>query len=462
MGREDTGAAVGPLPLFCRRLKRLQHATGLTQASLASAAHLSTTQMSDILNGKIKRPLDWEVVNTVVRACLAHAKREGKSLPGDLRDEADWRRRHSDLEHDFAAPRPRGSTRSAAEWIARTVGQCDPFDLEVHRAMLPPGTALLDDLQLLTPYLKRDHDNQLHAALRRAAFGGQSVFAVLAGDSSTGKTRALYEALVEVVPDWPLLRPADADELLDLLHEGRFRSGTVLWLNETQRFFYGTAGERAATLLRRALTAADGAAAVGALWRRPFLEELTALGKSPDEHAAARALLDCPRSHHITVPDSLTGQQQEELAALAEGDKRLKAALLASGPDGDVIQYLTGGPELLHAYTSGGLFTPVEHALITAALDARRLGHRDPFPPRCWRQQPTATSPLRSAQASTTGPLPRSPASPPAGDTTAPEPASVMCSPPSSQCGFDQVMLRLDTSPTATSTSTPGGSGRHS
>ena len=128
------------------------------------------------------------------------------------------------------------------------------------------------------------------------------------------------------------------------------------------------------------LAAIDGAVAVGALWSRPYLEELTSPGKSPDIHAAARALLDGPRTHHITVPDCLTGHQQQELAALAANDTRLRSAIAASGPDGDAIQHLTGGPELLHAYTRGGLFTPVEHALVTAALDARRLGHQQPIP----------------------------------------------------------------------------------
>ena len=144
MAREDTGIAVGSLPLtlFCARLKRLQRAADLTQTSLASAAHLSTSQISDILNGKIKRLPDWDIVATVVRACLAHAKEEGKSLPMDLRDEADWRRRFADLEQDFdAVPRPGRSARAAAEWTAKTVGQYDPFDLEVHHALLPTGTA---------------------------------------------------------------------------------------------------------------------------------------------------------------------------------------------------------------------------------------------------------------------------------------------------------------------------------
>jgi hypothetical protein len=194
----------------------------------------------------------------------------------------------------------------------------------VHHALLPTGTASpTDGPDSLTPYLKRGHDYELNAALRRAAAGGPSVFAVLAGGSCTGKTRALYQGLREVIPDWPLLRPFDADELVELLQEGRFRAGTVLWLNETQRHLYGAAAERAASLLRTALENTHGAVAVGALWPRPYLEELTAVGNSPDVHAAARALLDGPRAHRITVPDCLTARQQREFAELAVADDRI-------------------------------------------------------------------------------------------------------------------------------------------
>ena len=382
MAREDAGTTVGLLPLFCRRLARLQKAAGLTQTSLAAAAKLGTSQMSAILNGDIKQLPDWNVVRKVVDTCLAHAKEAGKFVPPDLRDKVDWRRRYEDLEQDLEAAAPRRShPRASAGRTVETVRQCHPFDLGVHRALPPTDTAsFTGGAESLTPYLKRDHDNQLRAVLHRAAGAGPSVFAVLAGDSCTGKTRALYEALLEVVPDWPLLRPTDADELLELLQEDRFRAGTVLWLNETQHYLDGSSGEQAAALLRKKLAAINGAVAVAALWRHPYLEELTATGNSPDVHAAARTLLDGPRAHRITVPDRLTGHQQQELAVLADTDKRLEAALAASGPDGDVIQHLTVGPELLHAYTSGGLFTPVEHALITAALDARRLGHQEPIP----------------------------------------------------------------------------------
>ena len=177
---------------------------------------------------------------------------------------------------------------AATERTVETVRECDPFDLGVHRVLPPTGTvSLADDTEPLSPYLKPNHDNEVRAALRRGAGGGPSVLAVLAGDSCTGKTRALYEALGEVVPDWLLLRPADADELLGAAAGGPVpgRDGAVA--QSTQRHLYGTSGERAATLLRSTLAATDGAVAVGALWSRPYLEELTAAGNSPDAHAAA-------------------------------------------------------------------------------------------------------------------------------------------------------------------------------
>jgi hypothetical protein len=42
---EDAGTPSGPLALFCARLKRLQVASGITQASLTGVAHLGRTQM---------------------------------------------------------------------------------------------------------------------------------------------------------------------------------------------------------------------------------------------------------------------------------------------------------------------------------------------------------------------------------------------------------------------------------
>jgi transcriptional regulator with XRE-family HTH domain len=110
----DSNVSSGALTLFCTRLKRLQAASGISQTSLVSAVHLGRSQISDILNGKIKRLPDWEVTSALVRACLGYADTKGRPVPSDLRDERDWRRRYADLEHDLDAHARSGSRRSLA------------------------------------------------------------------------------------------------------------------------------------------------------------------------------------------------------------------------------------------------------------------------------------------------------------------------------------------------------------
>ncbi len=150
------------------------------------------------------------------------------------------------------------------------------------------------------------------------------MFAVLAGDSCSGKTRALYEALHDLVPHWPLMAPADASELADLLGRGQFGAGNVLWLNETQRHLSGTTGEQAAALLKEALTATNGAIAVGAQWERPYLAALTSTGNNPDTNAHAGALLlDCPRTRRIPKPFMWTKTVDEILETLAAYCERI-------------------------------------------------------------------------------------------------------------------------------------------
>src|ERR1700722_2414720 len=99
----DSGIAPGPLALFCARLRCLQQASGISQASLARAAHLGRTQMSDILNGKVKRLPKWEITMAMVRASVAYAESKGGLISEGLRDESDWRRRYADVEHDLDA-----------------------------------------------------------------------------------------------------------------------------------------------------------------------------------------------------------------------------------------------------------------------------------------------------------------------------------------------------------------------
>ncbi|MFF9147540.1 hypothetical protein ACF1BN_22065 [Streptomyces sp. NPDC014861] len=58
----------------------------------------------------------------------------------------------------------------------------------------------------LTAYVRRDHDTRLEAVVD-AAKAGRSSFAVVVGGSSTGKTRALWEAVGGLPDGWRLWHP---------------------------------------------------------------------------------------------------------------------------------------------------------------------------------------------------------------------------------------------------------------
>jgi hypothetical protein len=109
-----------------------------------------------------------------------------------------------------------------------TVGTLAPAALEVHTAV-PAGQAAGPGAEL-TAYLPREHDIALRAELSTVFAGGASRLVMLTGESSTGKTRALYQALQETAPDNLLLHPVDTESLLGLLGAGRIGPGCVLWL----------------------------------------------------------------------------------------------------------------------------------------------------------------------------------------------------------------------------------------
>ena len=246
----------------------------------------------------------------------------------------------------------------------------DPFALEVHRPVqpedAPPG------LPVLPPYTPREHDQVLGQVVRAAA-DGRSGIAVLVGGSSTGKTRACWEAL-QLLRDrpelWRLWHPIDPSRPDAALRElPGIGPRTVVWLNEAQ-FYLGAAdglGERVAAGLRELLrNPARGPVLVLATMWPSYWDTLTARPAAGDDrHAQARELL---AGHDITVPAKFTPAQKSQLARAAD----VRVALAArSARDGQVIQFLAGAPELLARYRNA---PPAAAALIHAAMDARRLG----------------------------------------------------------------------------------------
>ena len=267
-------------------------------------------------------------------------------------------------------------TRTGRSLQSGRVGQLitelsDPFALEVHRPVTvdPPGV----ELPLLPPYVARPHDTDLGRTVARAA-SGHSELVVLVGGSSTGKTRACWEAIHRLPAGWRVWHPFDPTRPEALLTElPQVGPQTVVWLNETQLYLDtpGDTGERVAAALRTLLTNPRHRPllVLGTLWPGHW-DTLTRPG---NVHPQAARLLE---GTSVPVPDAFTGTALQDLAHAAVSDPRLAAAS-AETRDGRVIQYLAGVPELLARYHHA---EPPAKALIHAAMDARRLGHRIALP----------------------------------------------------------------------------------
>ncbi|HTQ90550.1 MAG TPA: hypothetical protein VMK84_13785 [Streptosporangiaceae bacterium] len=286
------------------------------------------------------------------------------SLPGQVvAGIAAWQ------EAQAAIADPDGDVRVAGRPLEEVT---NPFDLEVHRPVqledAPPG------LPVLPLYEEREHDEVLRQVVRAAAHG-RSGIAVLVGESSTGKTRACWEALDPLRdqdPPWRLWHPIDPSPPDAALRELRgIGPRTVVWLNEAQLYLdtVDERGEQVAAGLRALLRdpARGPVLVLATLWPE-YWHSLTARpapAGGKDRHAQARELL---ADHDITLPAAFTSAQMGRLAG--SGDARLELAA-RSAPDGQVIQFLAGAPELLARYRNA---PPAAAALISAAMDARRLG----------------------------------------------------------------------------------------
>ncbi|MFE2961183.1 P-loop NTPase family protein, partial [Nocardia tengchongensis] len=249
------------------------------------------------------------------------------------------------------------------------------IDLGLHKAITLDRS--WHDEATLTAYVPRPHDSAL-AEIVTTVLGGQSKFVLLLGDSSTGKTRALWEALAPLRGHggWRLWHPTSPDRRT-ALREGlaRARPRTVLWLNESQEYLGGdghSGDEQAAVALRDLLgdPLRGPVLIVGTLWRQYYTEL-----RAP--HASqVRDLL----THHATileVPASFADADPAVLAAAAQSDPRFGIAC-ARAEHGRITQYLAGGPELLHRYEHE--LDAAAKAIVQIAIDARRMGHRNAIP----------------------------------------------------------------------------------
>ncbi|WOX26176.1 helix-turn-helix domain-containing protein [Streptomyces solicathayae] len=332
-----------------RRLDDGLATLGLTKTQLAARAGLGRTTVQEAFNPKAP------VASPGTVASLSNAL----GLP----ETELLRLRRFAVGEDAAV--------SEAEPIGRPIAEWDPHHLEVHPAGTGeghlPGSAL-------SGYVLRNHDRVLAEAVSAAA-SGDRLMVVLVGSSSTGKTRACWEAVQPLGAKgwhlWHPFNPTRAEAAHDeLAHVGPH---TVVWLNEAQHYLGDHSyGERIAAALHALLTAPERGPVLvlGTLWPE-YARQYTAQPTPglPDPHSRVRELLT---GRVVHVPDAFDAKALQEATARARtGDQLLADALGRARRSGRVAQDLAGAPLLLHRYLTA---SPPARAVLEAAMDARRLG----------------------------------------------------------------------------------------
>ncbi|WP_306207311.1 hypothetical protein [Actinoplanes sp. RD1] len=230
-----------------------------------------------------------------------------------------------------------------------------PRELGIHSAIPLAGGD--DDLPA---YVERDFDKQLQIALA-TNLPTRGSFVVMVGGSSTGKTRSLYEAVYGLVPEWDLVQPADAAELLEVKNAPPRE--TVFWLDELQQFL-GAHPPLTSECIRALVR--HGNLVVGTLWPDQYARWTA--GRE-DVHLLVKSAFVIP------VPDALNAGERSLAQIVARQDSRIRDALEAG--EVGLTQVLAGGPRLVMSWEQSP--TPYAKAMITVAADAHRLGVQSPL-----------------------------------------------------------------------------------
>ncbi|MGV9600710.1 hypothetical protein ACWDR1_29010 [Streptosporangium sandarakinum] len=348
---------------------------------LSGRSGIPKTTVESLINGTRKRLPDWtEQAEPLLRAYRQKVEDDRRGDPDAvLGGMAAWKQAYDDAQNGrpLTCPLPAPAfAASPAAWQGpgRLIDQVRPLQLEVHPA-IHVGTCGRG-LEELPAYIPRAHDETLAEAVHEVQ-AGASRLVVLVGGSSTGKTRALWEAVKSLPAPWRLWHPIDPGRPAAVLAElPQVGPHTVVWLNEAQHYLLtadAAIGEQVAGGLREVLRSRERGPVLvlGTLWPA-YWKTLTAVPDPgrPDPYAQARELI---KNASIRLPESFTGTDLDAAhrCAQQEGDSRLAEALRRASA-GRLTQYLAGGPALLERYDNA---EPAARAILDAAIDARRLGH---------------------------------------------------------------------------------------
>ena len=250
------------------------------------------------------------------------------------------------------------------------VSEADPRRLGVHAAISVPGVP--DEIP--PEYAPRDVDAAEHGIRSRVAAAAQrGGFVLLVGGSSVGKTRCAFEAVKELLPDWWLVHPAGPDQVAALARAPSQR--TVVWLDELQRYLDGQHGLTAA-VVRALLNAQHPVVIIGTLWPVWYVAYTTVPASGGVEpYAREREVLDLAAV--VRISPEFSPAEQGRARSAAARDPRLAVALSTAGYG--LTQTLAAAPQLVARWKDAQTASPYAWAVLTAALDAARLGARSPL-----------------------------------------------------------------------------------
>ena len=264
-----------------------------------------------------------------------------------------------DLARDMEPVPPAGAVRAQDVDLRR---------LGVHAAISMPGMS--DDV--LPEYVPRDVDaTEFGVRAKVAAAAERGGFVLLVGASSVGKTRCAAEAIKALLPDWWLVHPVGPDQVAVLAQAPSPR--TVVWLNELQDYLDGEHGLTDAVV--RALLN-HPAVIIGTLWPERYAA-YTTLPESggADPHRRERQVLDL--ADVVRIAAAFSKAEQDRARAAAARDPQLRIALESAGYG--LTQTLAAAPQLVTRWQDAQTASPYAWAVLTAALDAARLGTRSPL-----------------------------------------------------------------------------------
>ncbi|MGW3349275.1 trypsin-like peptidase domain-containing protein [Nonomuraea rubra] len=380
IGRRTEVVITGTADFEDRQAHRWLEATGLWQglAQGADEVTVGRVESSAVVPGMSGAPVRRIIGDQVVGIVSARYN----SADGWMRDTV-WVARTEQLVPLLAGVspvRPAPPADPEEPQVTPTlvrVRDAQPGWLRIHAAA-PRAAATGGPPPDMPRYVARDHDVKLRRRLDAAARSGGGLVLVK-GRSATGKSRSLFETIRALLGDWWLFvpdGPGDVRSALDALPPR-----TLVWLDDTpMERFITASGQGGLTMgeLRRLLTGPGPVIVVDSMWPVRY-QELVRRPDTPQETDANRDARDILNldPDPIQVPDQLSGAERQRAQAAAVTDPRLWQAL-GDGRFG-VTQHLAGAPHLIARWADAHDAEPHAEALVTAAVDARRIGVHTPL-----------------------------------------------------------------------------------